>query len=79
VSADRTVRAFAQVIPYPITARAGPCTIALELVSHRGERFVVSGAGFTPGDDVITESRYAGRVMQKQLRSATRVRDSGKR
>jgi hypothetical protein len=68
VSSDRTFRAFAKVIPYPMTARDGPCTISLELVSHRGDRFRVSGAGFAPGDDIITESRYAGRVIPKQLR-----------
>ena len=66
VSADRAFRAFAKVIPYPITARDGPCTVSLELVSHRGERFVASGAGFAPGTDVLTELRYAGRVIQKQ-------------
>lgn len=68
VSADHAFRAFAKVIPYPITARNGPCTISLELVSHRGERFIASGTGFPPEEDVITELRYAGRVIQKQRR-----------
>jgi hypothetical protein len=67
-SVDLTLTAFAKVIPRPITARDGPCTVSLELVSRRGDRFVTSGAGFAPGDDVITESRYAGRVIQKQWR-----------
>ena len=66
VSSDRAFRAFAKVIPHPITARDGPCTISLELISYRGDRFLVSGAGFAPGDDIITESRYAGRVIQKR-------------
>src|SRR5262249_44001157 len=30
VSADRALRAFAKVIPYPITARDGTCTISIE-------------------------------------------------
>src|SRR5713101_3214221 len=30
ISVDRTLRAFAAVIPHPITARDGPCTISLE-------------------------------------------------
>jgi hypothetical protein len=68
VSADRALRAFAKVIPHPITARDGPCTISLELISHRGDRFMASGAGFVPGEEVLTESRYAGRVMQKRQR-----------
>jgi hypothetical protein len=66
VSSDRAFRAFAKVIPHPITARDGSCAISLELVSHRGDRFTVFGTGFAPGDDVITELRYAGRVIQKQ-------------
>lgn len=68
VSADHTMRAFAKVIPYPLMARHGPCSVSLELVSHRGERFIASGAGFPPAQDVITELRYAGRVIQKQRR-----------
>ena len=66
VSADHTLRAFAKVIPQPITARDGLCTVSLALVSHRGERFLASGAGFIPGEDVITVSQYAGRVIQKR-------------
>lgn len=68
VSTDRTVTAFAKTIPQPISARDGPCTVSLELVSHRGERFMASGSGFAPGDDVITESRYSGRVFAKHRR-----------
>src|SRR5262249_41994512 len=49
VSADRTLTAFAKVIPRPITARDGPCTVTLELVSLRGQRFMAAGTGFTPG------------------------------
>jgi hypothetical protein len=72
VSVDRTITAFAKVIPRPITASDGPCVVSLELVSHRGERFLATGAGFPPGDDVIIESRHSSRVSQKQGRiSAT--------
>jgi hypothetical protein len=67
-SEDRTITAFAKVIPRPMVARGGPCSITLELVSHRGERFLASGAGFIPGELVITESHSAGRVSRKQRR-----------
>jgi hypothetical protein len=70
VSADRAVRAFAAVIPNPIIARDGPCIVQLELVSYRGDRFVATGAGFAPGAEVITESRYSGRVIQKRQRAS---------
>jgi hypothetical protein len=71
-SDDRTVTSFAKVIPRPIIGRDGPCTVWLELVSHRGDRFLVSGSGFAPGDDVTVESRYSGRIRKKPQRvSAT--------
>jgi hypothetical protein len=67
-SEDRTITAFAKVIPLPMVARDGACSVTLQLVSHRGERFLASGAGFVPGEDVVIESRYAGRVHKKQRR-----------
>jgi hypothetical protein len=68
VSADRTLSAFARAIPRPMVARDGGCTVTLQLVSHRGQRFLASSQGFVPGDDVTIESRYAGRVQQKRQR-----------
>jgi hypothetical protein len=68
VSADRTVTAFAKVIPHPIRAQDGPCILTLQLVSHRGERFLASGQGFAPGDEVGIEWRVAGRVTHKRQR-----------
>jgi hypothetical protein len=65
VSADRTIRLFAKTVPYPIVASDGACAVSLELVSQRGDRFLASGSGFVLGDEVITESRYSGRVLQK--------------
>ena len=66
VSVDRAVRAFAAVIPRPIISRSGTCMVQLELVGYRGDRFVATGAGFPPGDEVTIESQYAGRVIEKQ-------------
>ena len=74
VSEDRAITAFTRVIPRPIVAQDGGCVLTLELVSHRGQRFLASGRGFVPGDDVVIESRYAGRVQQKQVR----VSDDGR-
>ena len=68
ISVDRKLQAFAKAIPHPISVRDGTCEIALQLVSHRGEKFLASGSGFVPGDILITESRYAGRVIEKRLR-----------
>ena len=71
VSVDRKLQAFAKVIPYPITVSDGQCSVSLKLVSHRGEKFLASGSGFPPGDEVITESRYAGSVIEKRVRAST--------
>jgi hypothetical protein len=67
-SVDRSLTAFAKVIPYPITARDGACTVSLELASRRADRFIASGTGFDPGDEVITESRHTERIIQKRWR-----------
>src|SRR5262245_7410698 len=67
-SEDRTIAAFTKVIPRPLTARKGPCSVSLELVSHRGERFLASTTGFIPGEIAVIESRSAGRVHSKRLR-----------
>jgi hypothetical protein len=71
ISVDRAVRAFAGTIPRPIISRSGLCMIQLELVSHRGDRFVATGAGFPPGDEVTIESRSAGRVIEKRKTIST--------
>ncbi len=40
--------------------------MSIELVSHRGDRFLATGAGFVPEEEVSTESRYADRVIVKK-------------
>lgn len=65
VSADRDIRLFAKAIPYPIVGHDGPCSVSLELVSQRGDRFLASGSGFITGEEIITESQYSGRVVEK--------------
>src|SRR5882724_7473934 len=65
VGRDRKVVAYAKVIPHPIIGREGPCEVSLELASHRGERFIVSGTGFVPGEDVLTELKHSGSVIRK--------------
>jgi hypothetical protein len=70
VSSDRKLQAFAKAIPYPIIARNSLCVVSLELVSHRGEKFLASGSGFIPGDEVATELRYASRVIDKRVRTS---------
>jgi len=67
-SLDGHLRTFAKVIPRPLTGRDGTCSISLELASRRGDRFVVSGAGFVPGEDISTELRYSGQTSRKTAR-----------
>jgi|KBSSwiStaDraftv2_1062776.scaffolds.fasta_scaffold182751_3 hypothetical protein len=66
VSVDGKLQALAKTRPYPIHARAGECKVSLELMSHRGDKFLATGSGFVPGEEVTTESRYADRVIQKR-------------
>jgi hypothetical protein len=68
VSVDRELQAFAKATPYPITDRDGACQVTLQLVSHRGDKFLASGLGFDPGVDVKIESQYAARLIEKHLR-----------
>ena len=67
-SEDHTLSAFAKVIPHPITARDGSCAVSLELISLHGNRFVASGEGFVPGEDVDIEFRASGRLTQRKQR-----------
>ena len=71
VSVDRKLQAYAKAIPDPISARDGTCELTLQLVSHRGEKFLVSGSGFIAGDEVTVESRYGGRISEKRVRIST--------
>ena len=68
VSDDGTVTSFARVIPRPIAAQDGACAVSLELVSRRGDRFIASGSGFAPGEEVTVESEDSGRIVQKRQR-----------
>lgn len=68
VAVDKSVRLFAKVIPYPIAASSGSCTVSLELISHLGDRFNASGTGFPPGEEVMTEHQYSGRVIRRARR-----------
>jgi hypothetical protein len=67
-SDDHQVAAFAKVIPRPIESRDGPCSLSLELISLFGNRFVVSGAGFVPGESARAELTSAGRTAYRVLR-----------
>ena len=69
VSEDGTVTAFARVIPQPISARAGTCTLSLELVSRHGDRFIASGDGFIPGEAVAIEWLESDRPVRRFVRA----------
>jgi hypothetical protein len=67
-SDDRAIRAFASVIPNPIIVGDGACKMHVQMISQLGDRFLVTGEGFPAGSDVMTQSRYSGRVYEKPLR-----------
>ena len=68
-SQDQKTTAFARVVPYPIAARDGACSISLELISLYGNRFIALGAGFAAGEEVEIETRASGSVSRKRVRA----------
>jgi hypothetical protein len=71
VGEDRKVVAYARVVPYPIVGRQGPCEVSLELASRRGERFLVSGTGFLPDEQVLTQVTSTGKTIEKTQRTSS--------
>ena len=69
-TADQKTTAFARVVPYPIAAHDGACSISLELISLYGNRFIALGDGFPPGEEVEIETRASGTVSRKRQRAA---------
>jgi len=67
-SEDHKIAAFARVVPHPIVAHDGPCSVSLELISLHGNRFIAIASGFAPGEDVGVESRVSGTVGRKRER-----------
>lgn len=67
-SDDHKLSAFAKVIPHPIAARDRACSMSLELISLHGNRFLASGTGFAPGEEVDIELRSAGQATHRKLR-----------
>jgi hypothetical protein len=68
VSADHVIMAFAKVVPRPIAAQQGACSLSLELVSGRGDRFLAATLGFTPGEPVVVELQQAQGTTEKRVR-----------
>jgi hypothetical protein len=67
-SDDHKLSAFTKVIPHPIAARDGNCSVSLELISLHGNRFLSTGTGFAPGTEVDIELRSVGRVTHRKQR-----------
>lgn len=59
MSADRKTVVFGKVIPFPIEAIGanGGCSLSVELASPQGNAFWISGAGFTPNEELVYISR----------------------
>jgi hypothetical protein len=67
-SEDHKTAAFARVVPHPIVARDGACSVTLELISLYGNRFIAIASGFPGGGQVDIESNASGAVTRKRLR-----------
>ncbi|MGC1620453.1 MAG: hypothetical protein WA765_18325 [Candidatus Acidiferrum sp.] len=58
MSTDGTVRAYARAYPFPIQTQDGKCTLNVELENTKFTSFVIRGAGFEPGESVLTSSSF---------------------
>lgn len=65
MTVDQSARAYAKVIPFPITStNPDGCALELELVSRAGTIFAATGRGFQPGEGVTTRSTALGETRQ---------------
>lgn len=69
-SEDHKIAAFARLVPYPIVAHDGPCSLTLEMISLHGNRFIAIASGFPPDQDVDVELVASGTVSRKRRRVA---------
>ena len=64
ISTDDSVRVFGEVIPHPLEARNGACTLAAEMGTS--SVFVFRGSGFRPGESVESVTR-SGATLRSVL------------
>ncbi len=65
ISTDQTVKAFAEVYPFPIEANDGSCRLWVELISTQGTAFAIYGEGFGVEEEVTASSRSDGEIIRK--------------
>ena len=67
-SVDQTVKAFAEVFPFPLEARDGPCHLWAELVpGAEGRAFAFYGDGFPRGAKVLTSSHSGHELLNRTI------------
>jgi hypothetical protein len=70
-SADQSVKAFAEVFPFPLEARDGPCHLWAELIpDSQGRSFAFHGDGFPPGAKVVMSSRSGGEIQNRTINAS---------
>jgi hypothetical protein len=69
ISNDAKVRAFAQVIPFPIEASNGPCHLSAVMTGANYIGILITITGFQPGEDLLMESHSGHEGGQKKLKA----------
>lgn len=71
MSADKTVKAFAKVTPFPIESTQGRCRLWLELASGDGMSFIARVEGFEPNEEVTVISQSDGETIETSRKLST--------
>ncbi|HEV2490144.1 MAG TPA: hypothetical protein VGT03_10075 [Candidatus Acidoferrales bacterium] len=69
VSQDGKVKAFAYVVPFPIKASDGACSIEAILLLQHAEAVLIQGAGFAANSTVHMKSSSESEVIEGELKA----------
>jgi hypothetical protein len=61
---DKSIIAYGKVILYPIQDNQGGRRIWVELISTKGDSFVIYGEGFEPNEELTSTSNSEGEVIE---------------
>lgn len=71
ISSDGKARAFTRVVPFPLKATGkGNCSLTLQLVKENGRTFVVVGEGFSPEEEIQTQSVSGSEILRAEIRAS---------
>jgi hypothetical protein len=70
VSGDYSVKAFARAVPFPLEGTDSGCLLTVQPVDKDGKFYALHGQGFQAGENVSTEARSDGEVINDKAKAA---------